>query len=278
MALKVDTNERPRTMVFIPAYRCETQIPRVLNQLKNDRFAGLIDLVMVVDNISPDGTRERARDAASELDIPWRVWRNENNYGLGGSHKAAFTYAKANGFDYLIVLHGDDQADIRDLLPALESGQAYQPDCYLGSRFSEGSHLHGYSRFREFGNRIYNLLFSIACGAKVEDLGSGLNMYRLSKIDLKSISTFPDNLTFNYVMLMHSLYLGDNVKFFPMTWREEDQASNVRLFRQAVKVLSLLASRMFTPKTFFKRDHREKPFDAYAGEVVYASADVAAGA
>jgi glycosyltransferase involved in cell wall biosynthesis len=278
MALNADTNERPRTMVFIPAYRCETQIPRVLNQLKNDRFAGLINLVMVVDNISPDATRESARDAASELDLPWIVWRNQNNYGLGGSHKAAFTYAKANGFDYLIVLHGDDQADLRDILPALESGQAYQPDCYLGSRFSIGSKLQGYSRFREFGNRVYNLLFSMACRAKVEDLGSGLNMYRLSKIDLKAISTFPDNLTFNYVMLMHSLFVGDKVKFFPMTWREEDQASNVRLFRQAVKVLSLLAGRTFSPRAFFKRDHREKPFDAYSGEVIYASADASADA
>ncbi len=278
MALNAETKERQRTMVFIPAYRCETQIPRVLNQLRDDRFAGLIDLVMIVDNISPDATRERARDAASGLDIPWIVWQNQNNYGLGGSHKAAFAYAKANGFDHLIVLHGDDQADIRDLLPALLSGKAYEPDCYLGSRFSKGAQLKGYSQFREFGNRVYNFLFSIACNAKVEDLGSGLNMYRISKVDLDAISTLPDNLTFNYVMLMRSLFVGDKVKFFPMTWREEDQASNVRLFRQAVKVLSLLAGRTLSPKAFFKRDHRETPFEAYTGEVVYASASASAGA
>ena len=44
----------------------------------------------------------------------WKVVRNRENYNLGGSHKVAFDYAVAQGFTHVIVLHGDDQADIAD--------------------------------------------------------------------------------------------------------------------------------------------------------------------
>ena len=46
--------------------------------------------------------------------------RQDQNYGLGGSHKVAFGYAAAHGYEHLVVLHGDDQGAIVDLLPILD--------------------------------------------------------------------------------------------------------------------------------------------------------------
>lgn len=34
----------------------------------------------------------------------------------------AFNYAIENNFDYVIVLHGDDQGSISDMIPVLENG------------------------------------------------------------------------------------------------------------------------------------------------------------
>lgn len=39
---------------------------------------------------------------------------------MGGSHKVAFNYAIENNFDYIIVLHGDDQGSISDMIPVLK--------------------------------------------------------------------------------------------------------------------------------------------------------------
>ena len=41
---------------------------------------------------------------------------------MGGSHKVAFNYAIENNFDYIIVLHGDDQGSISDMIPVLKNG------------------------------------------------------------------------------------------------------------------------------------------------------------
>ncbi|WP_089724008.1 glycosyltransferase family 2 protein [Candidatus Thiosymbion oneisti] len=258
----------PRILVFIPAYRCKAQVVRVLDQF-DQRVQAWIHTVMVVDNRSPDGTLQAAidRGTARIIETNFIAWRNDDNYGLGGSHKAAFRYAVEQKMDYVVVLHGDDQADIRDLVPLLEEGVHEQVDCLLGARFMSGSRLKGYSWFRTFGNRLYNKIFSFAVLRNIYDLGSGLNLYRVSSLQEFYYKSFPDDLTFNYVMLLASYHRGQNVRFFPISWREEDQISNVKMFRQAFKVLGLLAGYFFQRGSFLASELRGKAFDRYSGQI-----------
>jgi glycosyltransferase involved in cell wall biosynthesis len=260
----------PRILVFIPAYRCEAQITRVIDQF-DEQVQQWVDTVMVVDNRSPDNTLSAAIERAKTQFTLCRfiAWINDNNYGLGGSHKAAFRYAVEHGFDYLVVLHGDDQADIRDLIPELERGAHLDVDCLLGARFMKGSRLKGYSWVRTFGNHVYNKLFSVAALRNIHDLGSGLNMYRLASFRDFYYKSFPDDLTFNYVMLLASYHAGQHVCFFPISWREEDQLSNVKLFRQAFKVLGLLAGFFFRRGAFLATNMRKDSFDVYSGTIVH---------
>lgn len=262
----------PRILVFIPAYRCEAQITRVIDQF-DERVQRWVDTVLVVDNRSPDNTLSAAIECGKARFTQCRfiAWVNDNNYGLGGSHKAAFRYAIEQGFDFLVVLHGDDQADIHDLIPELESSAYRDVDCLLGARFMSGSRLMGYSWVRTFGNHVYNKLFSLAALRNIHDLGSGLNLYRLAAFRDFYYKPFPDDLTFNYVMLLASYHTRQRVHFFPISWREEDQVSNVKLFRQAFKVLGLLASFFFRRGTFLTTEMRAKPFETYSGKIVHSS-------
>lgn len=266
------SDREERIFVFVPAYRCEAQIARVMAQF-DDRVQAKIEAVMVVDNRSPDGTLRVAVEQGRKCLQRSRfiAWLNADNYGLGGSHKVAFRYALEHGFDYLVVLHGDDQADIRDLIPLLERGEHREVDCLLGARFAKGSRLKGYSWFRTVGNRVYNLLFSLAVMRKVEDLGSGLNVYRLKSFREYYYKAFPDDLTFNYVMLLASFHAGQTLRFFPITWREEDQVSNVKLFRQAIRMLGLLVRFVTRRDAFLASEMRTRSVDMYGGSIQFAS-------
>lgn len=261
---------KTKILVFIPTYKCEAQIRRVLEQF-DASVQQWIDTVMVIDNQSPDQTLKVALECGKAVltHSNFIVWRNEDNYGLGGSHKAAFRYAIEEGFDYLVVLHGDDQADIHDLLPQLEAGVHLDVDCLLGARFMQDSQLKGYSWFRTLGNRVYNALFSLVVRNIIYDLGSGLNLYRLKIYREHYFNTFPDDLTFNYVMLMASYYRKQKVRFFPISWREEDQRSNVKLFRQAFKVLRLLAGFVLMRGQFLNNELRARAFESYPGQICY---------
>lgn len=260
----------PRILVFIPAYRCAPQLSRVIAQF-TPQVQRWIDTVMVVDNRSPDRTLEVAIECGREqfTDCRFLAWRNNDNYGLGGSHKAAMRYALDEGYDYLVVLHGDDQATIADLIPQLERGAHLDTDCLMGARFMPGSRLQGYSLLRTAGNIVYNQLFSLVAWRRIYDLGSGLNMYRLAPLREFYYRNFPDDLTFNYMMLLGSYHRRQQVRFFPISWREEDQASNVRLLRQAFKVLSLLGNYCIGRGSFLQREMRARPISAYSGQIVH---------
>ena len=164
-----------RVLLFIPMYNCEKQIPRVLKQLTN-KVCNYLNEVIIVNNRSTDNGEVIVQNYISKRGFPIKVslLRNDDNYGLGGSHKVAFNYAIRHGFDYVIVLHGDDQGDISNILPYLKNKEYEKYDCFLGARFMKGSQLQGYSKFRTFGNQVYDFLFSVGCGYKVYDLGLSL--------------------------------------------------------------------------------------------------------
>ncbi|WP_426345319.1 glycosyltransferase family 2 protein [Alcaligenes sp. HNGD-HTN06] len=261
-----------RILVFIPAYNCSKQIQRVLAQFKG--VESLFSEILVVDNQSLDGTLEAAQTTAKALNVKVTGVRNNDNYGLGGSHKVAFNYAIKNGFDYLIVLHGDDQGNIHDLIPHLRSGAHRDVDCLLGARFMPGSKLEGYSAFRTFGNEVFNLLFSVGAGRRLYDLGSGLNLYRVSRLSQGGYAGFANNLTFNYFMILASVAWKWNIRFVPITWREDDQISNVKLARQSIQVLGILKRYIFNRTAFMKGNYSGRPADDYGCTVKWSHAPI----
>lgn len=256
-----------RILIFIPAYNCAKQIPRVIQQLHALPQDGRFE-VLVLDNQSPDDTISQACAAAQALAIPVTVGRNRQNYGLGGSHKAAFLHAIREGHDHVVVLHGDDQGSIADLLPHLNRGTHRQYDALLGARFMPGSRLQGYSRFRTFGNQVYNLAFSAVAGTRLFDLGSGLNIYRTSSLASHKWLNFANDLTFNYYLILAGSAWRWDTAFFPISWREDDQVSNVKLFRQARQTAALLMRFATNRERFLAAQHVVNPPPDYSFDVV----------
>ena len=257
-----------RILVFIPAYNCAPQIGRVLAQFEAAP-AGRFAEILVLDNGSKDGTAEAAVAAAGAVRAcTVTVARNRANYNLGGSHKSAFAYAEAQGCTHVVVLHGDDQGHIVDLLPVLERGDHRRFDACLGARFMRGSQLTGYSRFRVFGNRVFNGLFTAASLRGVSDLGSGLNIFARSVFANPSLARYADDLRFNVYLLLGMIDRGVSFRFFPISWREDDQVSNVKIVSQSLKTLQILAEYAFRRSSFRAGEHRAVPHDSYGFDIV----------
>lgn len=256
-----------KILVFIPAYDCEKQIIRVLSQF-DEEILEFVSQIIVVNNRSTDNTEMVvAAFIRQNPDIPVKLLRNKENYGLGGSHKVAFDYAMKNDYEYIIVLHGDDQGTIHDFLPVLKKGYHRKHDCVLGARFMRGSRLEGYSAFRTFGNMVYDFLFAAVIRKRVYDLGSGLNIYKTEMFRNKFYEKFPDNLMFNYCMIMASEYYGHDIKFYPVSWREDDQVSNVKMMDQAVTVLKMLMDYFLDPAAI-TGEYRDKPVESYEADEI----------
>lgn len=257
-----------KILAFIPCYNCVAQIPRVLAQFEGE-IAGLVDEVLVLDNGSKDGTIDAAIAHAADSKVRRvTVGRNRGNYNLGGSHKSAYGYAQANGFTHVITLHGDDQGDIRDIVPVLTSGDLNRYDACMGARFTTTPRLKGYSTVRIVGNYVFNMVFSVASRRWVTDMGSGLNMLARKAFSDPALTRLPDDLFFNPYLLLDMYDRGNKVMFFPISWREEDQVSNVKMVSQAMKTLGAPREYALRRKRFRATDYRNVKHERYVFDAV----------
>ena len=96
---------KDKILLFIPGYNCEKQIIRALGQLDQETIRYFTEIIMV-NNRSTDGTEEVVKRFIEKHPyIPMKLLRNQENYGLGGSHKVAFAYAKEHGFTLVRIPH-----------------------------------------------------------------------------------------------------------------------------------------------------------------------------
>lgn len=253
---------KPTVLLAIPAYRCEKQITRVLDEIDN-KLAARVAEIAVIDNGSPDNTVRVALDYKKTGRLKnLHVYQNVNNYNLGGTHKVAFLRAQKLGLSHVLILHGDNQAKSDEANLLIDYTEAHpETQTVLGSRFSKGSKLQGYDWKRIAGNRVLNIVYSVFTLRKCSDLGSGLNLFALRDLDQKTYLEFADKLTFNFELLLDLIKRGVKFAYVPITWREEDQMSNARNFNIAKTAFINLMKWRFTkpaPATHKAEDYQCK--------------------
>ena len=226
-----------RFLLAIPAFNCETQIGRVLDSLVTvgNRF----DEIWVIDNRSTDETAEVAL-SRRPLHSNLRVFVNDTNVNLGGTHKIVFQKATEKGFSHVLIMHGDDQASSADIPGMLEACNQHGGTTVLGSRFMLGSNLDGYDFKRIAGNLVLNSIYSLFVRRKLSDLGSGLNLFELSALEPETYMNFGNSLTFNYELLLDLVNRKVLFNYVPIHWKETDQVSNARnwnIFWNALRIL-----------------------------------------
>ena len=77
---------------------------------------------------------------------------------------------------------------------------------------------------------------------KVSDLGSGLNFFNISDFNFDQVLLFDDRFTFNMDLLIYILSCNFKYKFVPITWRSEDEVSNVKIFSVGWKALAKIVN------------------------------------
>lgn len=161
--------KQARTLVFMPAWNEEQNLPLVLDELHRE----LPDAdVLVVDDGSTDRTAEVAREHGAEV-----VSFGENR-GLRAGIAAGWQYAVDHGYDYCGRVDADGQhppAELRRLLELVAAGKC---DVAVGSRFVSGDGYEEYryktSPARSLGTGLLRRSMAVALGRPFHDATSGL--------------------------------------------------------------------------------------------------------
>jgi glycosyltransferase involved in cell wall biosynthesis len=160
---------RADTLVFIPAWNEEDNLPAVLDELAQ----GLPEAdVLVVDDGSTDGTARVAAEHGAEV-----VSFGENK-GLPYGVAAGYAHAAEHGYAYCGRVDADGQHPVPELSRLLERVRSGECDVAVGSRFVSGD---GYEprRYqptpaRAVGTSLLRRGMRVALGRPFADATSGL--------------------------------------------------------------------------------------------------------
>src|SRR5688572_19887058 len=186
---------RPRLVVFVIAYYAESTLKWVLDRIPESIFADFDCEILVVDDASKDATFAiGAEYKKAHPNVAMTVLRNEHNQGYGGNQKVGYSYAIAQGFDYVALVHGDGQyapEELPRLMAPLTAGQA---DAVFGSRMLEpmAALRGGMPLYKYVGNRILTTLQNSMLGSRLSEFHSGYRVY-----SVKALSKVPFRLNSN---------------------------------------------------------------------------------
>ena len=242
-------------LLFIPVYNCEEQIIRVLESIAKSKCLNYFEEVLIIDNRSNDETRQKVENKINHPEYTkFSLYINDSNYNLGGTHKVAFNYAIEKKYDYVSILHGDDQGEIDDLLKILEGTKYHHFDCILASRFHKKSILLNYPKYKVFLNYMINFAASFVTFRFLTDLGSCLNMFKVSFLKNQFYLHLPNDLTFNYSLILYICYSRARFFYFPQTLKVDDQDSNVKLLSHTLRWIKIILKYVFNRKSLFKNN------------------------
>ena len=110
-------------------------------------------------------------------------------------------------------------------------------------------------KIKNIGNQFFNILFSLSSLKSTYDIGSGLDLYSKKFIKNCPYTNFPKDLTFDYFMTLYGLE-SNLISFYPQTWKEYDQISNVRIIKQTLTLIKIFLNfflyRIGLNQNFFK--------------------------
>jgi glycosyltransferase involved in cell wall biosynthesis len=168
------------TLVFIPAWNEEDNLPAVLEEL----HAGLPRCaVLVVDDGSTDATAAVASAHGAE------VLSFGENRGLRQGIAAGYAYAEEHGYAFVGRVDADGQHPVEELKRLLEIVRDGQADVAVGSRFVTGN---GYeadryepSPSRKLGTSLLRRAMRAALGTPFHDATSG--MYAANRLAMPAL-------------------------------------------------------------------------------------------
>jgi glycosyltransferase involved in cell wall biosynthesis len=218
------------TLVFVPAWNEERNLPAVLDEL----HAELPDVdVLVVDDGSTDRTAEVAREHGAE------VLSFGENRGLRAGIAAGYEQARARGYAFAGRIDADGQHPASELAKLLEVVRSGDADVAVGSRFATGE---GYEAFRyepspsrRLGTALLRRTMRAALGRPFHDATSG--MYAVNAAALPVLAEPYGSGAPEVESLLRLREAGLRVREVPVHMRERASGESKLRGRRAVELV-----------------------------------------
>lgn len=224
-------NGQSKVIVVMPAYNAA----KTLEKTYRDLPQGVVDHVILVDDVSHDETVEIARRLG--LDVVIHV----QNRGYGGNQKTCYLEALKQGADVIVMLHPDYQYDstlVPQLIAPILEGQA---DLVLGSRLLSGGTLAGgMPLYKYLSNRFLTLVENLVLHQHLSECHTGFRAYSRRLLQTIPFLLNSDKFVFDTEVIAQAVAFGFKIAEIPVPTRYFAEASSVNLRNSLIYGLSTL--------------------------------------
>ena len=204
-----------RTLVVLPTFNEILNVEPMLRALRE--IVPSCD-VLVVDDSSPDGTADKAKQLSGELG-QIEILQRAKKSGLGGAYRAGFAWGLENGYDHFVEIDCDFSHDPAALPSMLEVARTH--DVVIGSRYVKGGSIPKWSYPRLLLSRVGNQYASIVLSLGVADSTAGYRIYSkdaLERIDFQSVTA--DGYGFQIEMTYRAKRGGASIVEVPISFTD----------------------------------------------------------
>jgi glycosyltransferase involved in cell wall biosynthesis len=213
-----------KIIVVMPAYNAAKTLQMTYDEVMDQ---GIVDLVILVDDASRDGTSSIAASLPRT-----QVYVHEQNRGYGGNQKTCYRMALAAGGDIVIMVHPDYQYTPK-LIPAMATmigNNLYH--CVLGSRILGGYALKGgMPLWKYIANRFITLVENILMGAKLSEYHTGYRAFSRELLEHLSLEGNSDDYLFDNQMLAQIIWKNYTIAEVSCPTKYFTEASSINLAR-----------------------------------------------
>jgi glycosyltransferase involved in cell wall biosynthesis len=214
-----------RIGVVLPAYNAAATLSRTVGELDRE----VIDVIVLVDDASTDGTVSLARELGLE------PIRHERNLGYGGNQKTCYRQALKLGADIIVMVHPDYQYSPL-LVPAMASMIAYgEYDMVLGSRIlAQNSVARGMPRYKYVANRFLTFVENIFLQQKLSEYHTGLRAFSSTLLADLPFDRNSDDFIFDNQIIAQAISVGARIGEVSCPTRYQAESSSINL-RRSIK-------------------------------------------
>ena len=224
--------DKPRVVVVMPAYNAAKTLERTYADLPE----GVVDQIILVDDVSQDDTVEIARQ------LGLRVIIHVQNRGYGGNQKTCYVEALKDGADVVVMLHPDYQYDSRRVPNLIEPILRGEADLVLGSRLANGGALAGgMPLYKYIANRFLTIVENLAFGQNLTECHTGFRAYSRRLLLTIPFVLNSDKFVFDTEVIAQTVAFGFRIAEVSVPTRYFKEASSVNFKNSVIYGLATLA-------------------------------------
>ncbi|HEY1645841.1 MAG TPA: polyprenol monophosphomannose synthase [Candidatus Saccharimonadales bacterium] len=177
----MSNNDRPVKLgIAIPTYNEAANLKKLLPKIKASTkgMPNLETIVYVIDDNSPDGTAEVAKDLGKELktkNFNVKIINRAKKEGLGKAYIHGFKEILKTDADLILQMDADLSHNPKYIPQFIEL--AKDTDLVIGSRYVKGGGTADWSWNRKFLSRGGNLYTRAILDKRISDYTGGFNLY-----------------------------------------------------------------------------------------------------